>query len=164
MGQTLVKVQAAHDADDEANKVKKGRNGRHRAEETPLDESPSESPGVEHETPPDKVQSRQNEEHHHGELPLQSRRKPALRRHQWRSAKMYMKKRTVRSQGISNYKGLCKLALGEKMITYDDDDCQKYLIDVRLRGHKGNCAMVKLIKPKSHCSNDEEQLKLNDSG
>jgi hypothetical protein len=43
---------------------------------------------------------------------------------------MDMKKRTVKSQGISNYNGLYKLALGEKMITYDDDDCQKYLIEV----------------------------------
>ena len=82
MGQTLAEVQAAHYANDEANKIQKSRNGRHRAEETPLDESPSESPRVEHEAPPNKVQSRQNEEHYHGKLPLQSRRKPALRRHQ----------------------------------------------------------------------------------
>jgi hypothetical protein len=58
MGQSLVEVQAAHNTHDEANKVKNRRNGRHRAEERPLDESPSESPRVEHETPPNKVQSR----------------------------------------------------------------------------------------------------------
>lgn len=41
-----------------------------------------------------------------------------------------MKKHAVKSQGISNYKGLYKLAWGERIITYDDDDCQEYLIGV----------------------------------
>ena len=58
MDQTHVEVQAAHNTNNEANKVKKGRNGRHRSEETPLDESPPESPRIEHETPPNEVQSR----------------------------------------------------------------------------------------------------------
>jgi hypothetical protein len=63
MDQTHVEVQAAHNTNNEANKVKKGGNGRHGSEETPLDESPSECPRIEHETPPNEVQSRQSKEH-----------------------------------------------------------------------------------------------------
>jgi hypothetical protein len=77
--QTLVEVQAAHNTNDEADEDKKRRNGCHRAEETPLHERPSECPRIEHETPPNEVESRQSEEHHHGELQFQSRCKPTLR-------------------------------------------------------------------------------------
>ncbi len=78
MDQALVEVQAAYDTNDEANEDKKRRNRQHRAKETPLDESPSESLRIEHEAQPNEVQSREDEEHHHGYLPLQSRCKPAL--------------------------------------------------------------------------------------
>ncbi len=88
MDQTLVEVQEAHDTDDEVNEDKKHRNGRYRAKETPLDESPSECPRIKHETNSDEVQSRQDEEHHHGVFPLQSRCKPALRWRHQRSTKM----------------------------------------------------------------------------
>jgi hypothetical protein len=90
--QTLAEVQAAHDTNDEANENKKRRNGGHRAKETPLDKSPSERRRIKHGTPPDEVQSRQDEEHDHGELQLQSRCKPALRWRHQRSAKMDINK------------------------------------------------------------------------
>jgi hypothetical protein len=70
----------------------------------------------------------------------------------------------LKAKGLATIKGHISRTLGEKMITYDADDRQECLIDVRLSGHNGNCAMVKLIKPKSHCSNNEKQRKLNDSG
>src|SRR5713101_241177 len=67
LDQTLVEVQAAHDTNDEASENKKRRIGGHRAKETPLDKSPSERRRIKHDTPPDEVQSRQDEEHGHGE-------------------------------------------------------------------------------------------------
>jgi len=80
MDQTHAKVQAAHDTNDEANENKKRRKGGHRAKETPLEKSPSERRRIKHGAPPDEVQTRQDEEYDHGELPLQSRCKPALMR------------------------------------------------------------------------------------
>jgi hypothetical protein len=90
--QALVKVQEAHDTNDEANENKKRRNGDHRAKETPSDKSPSERRRIKHGTPPDEVQTRQDEEQDHGRLPLQSRCKPALRWRHQRSAKMDINK------------------------------------------------------------------------
>lgn len=81
IGQTLVEVQVAHNSNNEADENKKRRKGGHRAKETPLDKSPSERRRIKHGTPPDEVQSRQDDEYDHGGLPLQSRCKPALK---WR--------------------------------------------------------------------------------
>jgi len=77
--QTLVEVHEAHDTNDEANDNKKRRSGDHRAKEAPRDKGPSERRRIKHGTPPHEVQSRQDEEQDHGDLPLQSRCKPALR-------------------------------------------------------------------------------------
>ena len=90
--QTLVEVHEAHDSNNEANENKKRRSGGHRAKKAPLDKSPSERRRIKHDTPPDEVQSRQDEEYDHGGLPLQSRCKPALRWRHQRSTKMDINK------------------------------------------------------------------------
>jgi hypothetical protein len=79
LDQTLIEVQAAHNANDETDKVKKRRKGCRRAKEPPLDESPTERARIEHKAKPNEIQGRQDEEYQHRGLQLLSRSKPALK-------------------------------------------------------------------------------------